>query len=155
MASLRRLRRRLLRWKRYAAKATTGRGRYGWEYRWPNGHVRAMLAVNAEEERRFWAETPEVWLGGPEGEQALIADDRCCLAGNACHDGPCVVRCEGCTGNSRCPECGGVDDLGCWYCEGTGCCPRYCDDGEILIEEHVPRPPYVVTEHAFTEKELL
>lgn len=72
---MRRLNRRLQRWQRYAA-------RYGYpspaliELSWDpplSGHKRAYRAVQAEEERRFWAETPEVWLGGPAGEAALIA----------------------------------------------------------------------------------
>lgn len=139
MASMRKLRRRLLRWRRYGVKTAGSLRTYGWSHRYPSGYVRAMLAVNAEEERRFWAETPEIWLGGPERERALmldvLGDPRCCLAGDGGHDGPCVIRCDGCTGNGRCPECGGVDDLGCWHCDGTGGCPRHCDDGEIVLEE--------------------
>lgn len=133
MASLRRLNRRLLRWQRYMRHYP-----HEWWIATPPGHDRASSAVADENERRFWAETPEIWLGGPEGEHALIADvlsdQRCCLAGDAGHDGPCVIRCTGCRGDSRCPECGGVDDLGCWHCDGSGGCPHHCDDGEIVLE---------------------
>lgn len=162
MTSLRQLRRRLLRQQRYAA--TTGwtaewgqliRSRLPaeWGYgnersqrayarrnRIPLGLARAAAAVDAEEERRFLDETPEIWLGGPKGEAALLADladDRCCLAGDACHDGPCVIACDGCNGSSACPECGGLDDLGCWHCDGTGGCPRHCDDGELVLDNWV------------------
>jgi hypothetical protein len=159
VASLRRLNRRLLRWQRYAIatgwttdwgklirsrlpaewgyNSEAGQRSYARRNRIPLGLARAAAAVDAEEERRFLDETPEVWLGGPEGEAALLADladPRCCLAGDAGHDGPCVIRCTGCRGDSRCPECGGVDDLGCWHCDGTGGCPRGCDDGEIVLE---------------------
>lgn len=82
MSSMRKLRRRLLRWQRYddhidrnpyAARRVTV----------APGLRRAALAVEREEERRFWAETPEVWLGGPAGEAALIADvlGRCDVCG--------------------------------------------------------------------------
>lgn len=80
MTSMRKLKRRLLRWERYdnrnvrsldeARRVTV-----------PPGLTRASRAVEAEDDRRFWAETPEVWLGGPVGEAALIADvlDEACL----------------------------------------------------------------------------
>jgi hypothetical protein len=69
MASMRKLNRRLTRWRRYVE-------RYPAEcwHKLPSGYYRAGMAVKAEEERRFWDETPEIWLGGPEGEAALIAD---------------------------------------------------------------------------------
>jgi hypothetical protein len=54
MTSMRQLHRRLLRWRRYVAKTTGGRRRYGWEFRRPPGHVRAMLAANAEWSRRWY-----------------------------------------------------------------------------------------------------
>jgi hypothetical protein len=38
------------------------------------GHISAWNAREAERERRVWDEMPEIWLGGPEGEAALIAD---------------------------------------------------------------------------------
>lgn len=74
MASLRKLNRRLLRWRRWS------RGNAPYTYsldprpKIPPGHWRAWKAVTAEVDRRFWAETPEIWLGGPAGEAALIAD---------------------------------------------------------------------------------
>lgn len=70
---MRTLRRRLLHWQRYDARAAklipvlADRGLR-------RGHYRAAKAADAEEQRRFWDETPEVWLGGPAGEAALIAD---------------------------------------------------------------------------------
>lgn len=77
MASMRTLRRRLLRWQRYARRYRPGL--------WPRnynvvrcdvhdtgGFQRAYRAVQVEQERRFWDETPEVWLGGPGGEEALL-----------------------------------------------------------------------------------
>lgn len=76
MTSMRKLNRRLLRWERYAAK--TGheslRVRGSDPRRWLYGHTRAFDAVEIEQERRFWDEAPEVWLGGPAGEAALLAD---------------------------------------------------------------------------------
>lgn len=140
MPSMRKLRRQLRRWGQYAT-------RYG--YPSPEallslhveplkvlplgGHCRAWDAVEIERERR-------------EARYWPADDPRCCLVGNLGHDGPCVVRCDGCNGDSRCPECGGVDDLGCWHCDGTGGCPHGCDDGEIVLEEWTPaRIPDVVT----------
>lgn len=74
MTSLRKLNRRLLRWRRWSH----GNAPYTYSLdprpKIPPGHWRAWNAVRAEVDRRFWDETPEVWLGGPEGEAALIAD---------------------------------------------------------------------------------
>ena len=153
MTSLRKLRRRLLRWKRYTAKTTGGRGRYGWEYRWPNGHVRAMLAVNAEEERRFWAETPEVWLGGLAGEAALIAD-----VDPYAGYGPCY--CLGCIGSGRCEHEDAETDDACPYCLSKTCdgdCDEaaYADELDDDAGHGDDWPPHVVTEHAFAERGLL
>ena len=155
MASMRRLRRRLLCWERYADQIDGHLSPREHQGRPRSGYWRAFEAVHGREER-IW-EQHGTWMGGPAGEAALIADVLgCCLAGNDGHDGPCVIRCEGCDGDSRCPECHGVDDLGCWYCEGAGCCPRGCDDGELVLEEWTPaRIPAVVTEHAFAERGLL
>lgn len=75
MASMRKLNRRLLRWRRYADHvAFNPRIVQPWAWQPPAGYRRAARAVEDEVERRFWDETPEIWLGGPEGEQALIAD---------------------------------------------------------------------------------
>lgn len=97
-------------------------------------------AFYGEQERRFWAETPEIWLGGPEGEQALIADvfgdeerrriehrDACWAGCDDLHDDPCEY-CE-------LPDCLGD----CWGEE-------YEDDDPT---------PRVVTEHAFADRGLL
>jgi hypothetical protein len=129
MASLTRLRRRLLRWQRYAvatgwtsewAKLVRSRPPSVWHYnseprqrayarrhRLLLGLVQAAAAVDVEEDRRFWADTLKVWLGGPAGEQALIADvtppaepcDLCqsrdcpgdCWADDVCGCGDCLV----------------------------------------------------------------
>lgn len=69
---MRKLRRRLLRWERYDDRFRLGD--YPAAVKVPPGLTRADKAVEAEDERRFFAETPEVWLGGPSGEAALIAD---------------------------------------------------------------------------------
>jgi len=69
VTSMRRLNRRLTRWQRYSA-----RYRDRCDYAMPWGQIRAKAAVVDEQERCFWDETPEIWLGGPEGEAALIAD---------------------------------------------------------------------------------
>lgn len=29
----------------------------------------------------------------------------------------------------------GAADPRCWHCDGTGGCPRGCDDGEIVLTE--------------------
>lgn len=75
MASMRKLNQRLLRWQRYADRvAFNPRIRQPWAWQPPRGYRRAAKAVEREQERRFWDETPEIWLGGPEGERTLIAD---------------------------------------------------------------------------------
>ncbi len=150
MTSMRTLRQRLMRWHRYAAKTYWSpraplrpRG-YDRDAVRPDGHLRAYEAVQSEEERRFWAETPEIWLGGPEGERALIADVlddiRCCNAGDDGHPGPCVTTCSSCGGDGRCPECGGVDDLGCGECGGSGSCGDCWGQGEHVEDVYVGRP---------------
>jgi hypothetical protein len=78
-SSMRGLRRRLLTWRRYADRTYWNPrvSRPHWMGKDPAmspGHVRAWDAFLAEEERRAWAETQEVWLGGPEGEAALLVD---------------------------------------------------------------------------------
>jgi hypothetical protein len=146
VASLRKLNRRLHIWNRYARRTAWNPRNTRPAWLDPNtalssGHTRAWDRRELERERRqcfrFYS----------------IVDVRCCLAGNDGHAGPCVIRCEGCDGKSRCPECGGVDDLGCWYCGGTGTCPRGCDDGEIVLEQWTPAR--MVTEHAFVGRGLL
>jgi hypothetical protein len=78
MASMRRLNRRLLRWQRYARRYRPGLWPRNYnvvrcDVRDPRGFLRAYNAVQHEQERRFWDETPEIWLGGPAGEAALVA----------------------------------------------------------------------------------
>lgn len=160
MASLRRLRRRLLRWNRYV--------RHYPYSRWiatPPGHDRAAWAVADEEERRFWAETPEIWLGGPAGEAALLADvlggcDVCGLPdlhrGNGDGIGSCdCPRCDcGAARSSSFCTC----DPACSYCFSQACegdCDEaYADedDGAAWSE---PASAWVVSEHAFAERGLL
>lgn len=105
MASMRRLNRRLARWQRYARRYRPGL----WprnhnvercDVRDPRGFARAHSAVYAERERRFWDETPELWLGGPAGGAALIAD----VLGDepGCTLLPGVRACY-CTGRAGCP----------------------------------------------------
>lgn len=146
MASMRKLRRRLLRWDRYAAK--TKHGQPDW---WQGevlvaGHYRARRAVEAEDERRFWAETPEIWLGGPEGERALIADvlaDDHPLTDDERRRREHLDACwQGC------------DDLHpdlCEYCEEPDCL------GDCWGEEDASTqwPPDVITTTAFQEAGLL
>ena len=97
MASMRKLRRRLTRWQRYAQRYRPGRWPRNYnvircDVRDPRGFLRADIAVRREQERRFWDETPEVWMGGPEGEAALIADVLadvplyCTTCGGPCRD---------------------------------------------------------------------
>lgn len=170
MASMRKLSRRLLRWQRYAvttgwttewAKLVRSRPPAVWSYNSEPGQrtyarrsrlllglIQAAAAVEAEQERRAWDETPEVWLGGPAGEAALIADVldddyRCCDAGNDGHPGPCVTTCSGCWGGGKCPECGGVDDLGCAECDGSGSCPDCWGQGEHIEDVYIG--PIIVT----------
>lgn len=123
MASLRQLRRRLLRWNRYAAKTIRDRQ----TFRGQAGHARAFGRFHIERGMRRW--------GVPESP----IDQLCCLAGEGGHEGPCVISCDGCNGSGRCPECGGLDDLGCWWCDGTGGCPQHCDDGEIVLSDWAAR----------------
>ncbi len=109
MASRRRLRRRLLRWERYADQVGGNLSPREFRGRPLSGYWRAFEAVHGQEER-IW-EQRGTWMGGPAGEAALIADvydPRCCLARELGHDGPCVIRCEGCRGDSRCPGSGMV-----------------------------------------------
>jgi prepilin-type processing-associated H-X9-DG protein len=79
VTSMRQLNRRLARWHRYARRTYWNPRVSRPAWMGPNtamadGHVRARNAREAESERRFWDETPEIWLGGPAGEAALIAD---------------------------------------------------------------------------------
>jgi hypothetical protein len=118
MASMRKLNRRLLAWRRYAhrtywnPRVTSPRWlRPGSAVLCSPGHTRAWDAVQLEEERRFWDETPEIWLGGPAGEAALIAD----VLGDdvPCYTGPCfdcglpdTYRGQGDgIGSCECPRC--------------------------------------------------
>lgn len=131
MSSMRKLRRRLRCWDRYAARyglpssvlADAVHIRLSF-----TGHRRAYLAVKAEDERRFWAETPEVWLGGPAGEAALIADvlgtcDVCGLPdlhhGHGDGIGSCdCPRCDcGTARSSQFCSC----DPACSYCLSKAC----------------------------------
>jgi hypothetical protein len=153
VASLARLRRRLLRWNRYVQRYP-----YSPWIATPPGHDRAASAVADEEERRFWDETPEVWLGGPEGEAALVAD----VLGMPCRDCglPDLHRGQGDgIGSCDCPRCrdcgaapGDCDghDEPCEHCEDPACY------GDCWGEEDTSSwPPDVVTEHAFAERGLL
>lgn len=135
MTSMRKLRRRLLRWTRYDHRFTSN----AWfpnSYKMPPGLTRAAKAVAVEEKRRETVDVP---------------DDGCCTLDPG-HDGPCVWFCSWCSGDGRCPDCGGFDDLGCEECGGSLSCP-YCDGGEIVEDVYVG--PRIETTHAFTQLGLL
>lgn len=142
MASLRKLRRRLLRWDRYAQ-------RYG--YPSPKellslhvepmtvlplgGHCRAWDAVEIERERRwvravYWPTDLAAWGIDPPGSEDDWDGNRCCNAGDDGHPGPCATTCDSCGGDGRCPGCGGLDDLGCDECGGSLSCPECWGAGE-------------------------
>jgi hypothetical protein len=151
VTSMRKLNRRLARWRRYAARTywnprVTQPGPHPRLVPPSRGHCRALDARDIEQERRFWVETPEIWLGGSDGERALIADVlddyRCCTAGDDGHPGPCVTTCTSCggDGDGRCPECSGLDDLGCYECDGSGSCPDCWGQGEHVEDVYVGRP---------------
>lgn len=123
MASLRKLNRRLLRWRRWS------RGNAPYTYspnprpKIPPGHWRAWNAVRAEVDRRFWDETPEVWFGGPEGEAALIADvlgccDVCGLPDLHGGQGDGIGSCD-------CPRCDCGTARGSSFCSCDSAC-SYC-----------------------------
>lgn len=121
MASMRKLRRRLLRWDRYAARLgrpSPALMRLSWDAPL-RGHARAYDAVEAETERRFWDEAPEVWLGGPSGEAALIADvlgcDVCKLPDPYNGDGDGIGSCD-------CARCD------CGEARGSSLCACPSDD---------------------------
>lgn len=148
VASLRSLRRRLLRWERYADQVGGNFSPREFRGRPRSGYWRAFEAVHGVEER-FW-EQHGTWMGGPAGEAALLADcctcpgcmtggrciedppedNRCCNAGDDGHPGPCATTCDECDGGGRCPNCGGVDDMGCDECGGSGSCGECWGQGE-------------------------
>lgn len=155
MASLRRLRRRLLRWERYMRHYP-----HQWWIGTPPGHDRAASAVADENRRRFWAETRPIRLTGQAWVDAVRPgwlvepdDNRCCGAGDNDHPGPCVTTCLSCGGDGRCPDCGGIDDLGCGECGGSLSCPDCGGEGEHVEDVYIS--PRVVTEHAFADRGLL
>ena len=108
---MRRLNRRLLRWHRYAHRTYWNPRVTSPRWLLPRsavlcspGHTRAWDAQQKEQERRFWDETPEIWLGGPEGEQALIADVLDDEARRiAEHENACW---QGCDDLHYCQDCG-------------------------------------------------
>jgi hypothetical protein len=169
MASMRRLNRRLARWVRYAARTywSPRHTRPAWasrSYVIAPGHTRAWAAVEDEaERRRCRAYNPFpggqcvcggcVSVGPCEYEPA--EDPRCCRAGDDGHPGQCVVGCDECNGDGRCPDCGGEDDMGCRTCDGNGACPRGCDHGEVVLEEWTPAYIPAQTTTAFQEAGLL
>ena len=120
MTSMRKLNRRLRVWQRYTRRYP--------EQVPAKGHQRAALAVATEQDRRFWDETPEIWLGGPAGEAALVADvlgccDVCGLPDSYRGQGDGIGSCD-------CPRCDcGVArsssfctcDPACSYCLSKTC----------------------------------
>lgn len=140
---MRKLRRRLLRWERYAAKTGHKSPRHRWSDSrlWLHGHIQALDAIDAEQCRR----DEKRWAG-------FETDDGCCTLHGPGHDGPCVWYCSWCSGDGRCPGCDGWDDMGCDECGGSLAC-QYCDGkGEFVDELPTPR---VVTEHGFDQAGLL
>lgn len=123
MASMRKLRRRLLRWDRYAVRyglPTSANADHAYARLAVTGHRRVYLAVKAEDERRFWDETPEIWLGGPAGEAALIRDtfgtcDVCGLPDLHRGHGDGIGSCD-------CPRC----DCGVARSSAFCCCDPAC-----------------------------
>lgn len=124
MASMRRLNRRLLRWRRYAFR-TYWNPRHN-RPRWvlhpgsavlcSPGHTRAWGAVQREEERRFWDETPEIHLVGlPE----LCFD--CNLPDPYNGQGDGIGSCE----CPRCERCGSGPGCDCrdddFFCGEAEC----------------------------------
>lgn len=144
MSSMRKLNRRLRRWQRYVQRYRPGRWPRNYnvvrcDVHDPPGFLRAYFAVQHEQERRFWDETPEIWLGGPEGEQALITDvlggcDVCGLPDLHRGQGDGIGSCD-------CPRCDcGVArsssfctcDPACSYCFSKAC-EGDCD--EVFADE--------------------
>ena len=127
MASLRKLNRRLHVWHRYARRTYWNPRITRPAWMGPNtamsaAHIRAWNARELERERRFWAEAPEVWLGGPEGERALIAD----VLGEEPDDDACLGSC--------CRP----DDL--------------ADEDDAYDDEGYPWPPGVIVETGLAER---
>ncbi len=143
MASLRKLRRRMRTWRRYTARYRhlSASARDPWPHL-PPGYWRAQHAVLREEERRFWAETPEIWMGGPEGEQVLIADVL---------DWPPPTDEEQRRRDHLDACCDDLHNDPCEYCEQTDCL------GDCWGEEYEDDEPAmrVITETAFAERGLL
>jgi hypothetical protein len=120
MTSMRKLRRRLLRWKRYDARARklvpelVDRGMRP-------GYYRAARAVAEEQNRRLFA------------DYVPRTHDGCCTLHGPGHDGPCVWFCSWCSGDGRCPGCDGWDDMGCDECGGSLAC-QYCGGKGEAVE---------------------
>lgn len=154
---MRTLNRRLLRWRRYARRTCWRVSPPAWirTHAGPRsallitpGHTRAWNAMQAERERRLYAAYDPypggecccagcIGMGPCENEPEY--DDRCCLAGDLSHPGPCVTRCTWCGGDGRCPACGGQLDS-CSECGGDGYC-GFCDEGEVVEDDWIaPRP---------------
>jgi len=111
----------------------------------PPGHIRAWNARELERERRFWDETPEVWLGGPAGEAALIAD---VFGDEARRIADHVHSCwQGCDDLHTCPDCG---DSGC----GGDCAERFGPDPDDDAGHGDDWPP-TETVTAFADRGLL
>jgi hypothetical protein len=168
MTSMRRLNRRLLRWRRYAARTYWSPRMTQPRWMLPRsavacspGHTRAWDALQREIERRCWAETPEVWLGGPAGEGALIGD---VLGGCDVCGMPDPYRGQGDgIGSCDCPrcDCGAARSSSFCACDPacSDClsktCEGDCDEVAYADEDSDPWPPGVVTEYAFAERGLL
>lgn len=151
--SMRKLRRRVLRWDRYDRRCFTLAGG-------PDHHAllgggwRARRAVIDAVARR-----PEAvrWSGGGIGpcddDLGRPAENQCCKEGDHGHHGVCWWTCSTCSGHRLCPYCGGQDDMGCDECGGSSACPDCHGSGEHV--EEVPWIPARRTETITPVGEIL
>lgn len=143
MTSMRKLNRRLLRWQRYARRTCWNprvtRPRWmGPDVAMADGHTRAWSAQQEElERRRCFTPYDRVIDDEPCDCPDCAGNYRCCTAGDDGHPGPCVTTCTSCGGDGRCPECGGVDDLGCSECDGSGSCSDCWGQGEHIEDSYI------------------
>lgn len=145
MASLRKLRRRERAWKRYLRhyRHLTSWAADPWPHH-PPGYWRAVNAVTREQDRRAerdrywptWCSCPGCMTGGRCIEDGPD-DSWCCNAGDEGHPGPCATTCFTCGGDGRCPDCGGIDDMGCDLCGGSLSCPDCWGQGEHVEDVYV------------------
>lgn len=157
MTSMRRARRRLLVWRRYAHRTywNPTATRPAWsslDLVIAPGHRRAWEAVEQLTERRLYAgrlgPNGECYCGGCIGmgpcddDLGHTDDDRCCAVGAYGHDGPCTWRCTLCAGSGRCPACGDQLDF-CDECGASGSCWECGGEGHLYDDTFLPTRPVV------------